>query len=143
MGLTSTIKHAVITLLVISSLLLGCKSENKPIDQLDMSFEHAWIFVNIMNSGQYMAVDSLGAGTCTLTLDSMFLEIPTEDIELGFYKLNTEVMEDGTSVINMKQNDVDVVMYMQQEGSDEFECELYVQDRMIRFEPRLKVVKSE
>lgn len=143
MGLTSTIKHAIITLLVISSLFMGCKSENKSIDRLDMNFEHAWVHINIMNSGEYMVVDSLGAGTCSITLDSLFLSIPGDDIDVGFYKLDTEIMEDGMSVIHMKQNDVEVFMYMNQITSEEFECELYVQDRMIRFEPSLKVISAK
>ena len=136
------LKNAVVALL-FTVLVWGCRSETKQIESIDFTFKNSWVYGQIMDSKQYIAVDSLGAGNCTITQDSVFLAFPSEDINLSFYKHEVVDKEGGGLKFMLKDGLAGAELWMIQQTSQDFECELYVQDRMIRFYPTMKVVSTE
>ena len=111
-------------------MTFSCKTDKKNPETINMTFSGA--ANNVLSGSEVIFIDSLGAGSITVTLDSVFMSIPTDDIEFSFRKGRTMTTNKGTVVMS-SQLESGVFMFLGK-GSDGYSCELNTGERLVQFD---------
>ena len=132
--------NRAIVLFISITVLFSCKSENESIDAIYFSFKDSIIYAEIMKSGQFMAIDTLGNGRMIITLDSVFITFPKGDIHFALQKKEVSTNGQGSTRLILEKNFQEAEVYLLQQNNTDFECEFYIEDHLIKFEPTVNLV---
>lgn len=120
-----------ILILLLTLALFGCKTDKPISENIVMNFSRAANNV-LLEDGNVLFVDSLGAGTVTVTLDSVFMDIPSDDIGFSFRKGPTMSTKKGTAIFSSNQES-GIFLVLGFENQQYF-CELNTGERLVQFD---------
>ena len=121
-------KNILLFLFVL--IVFGCKTDKTTSEEITLKFSSA--SNNVLSGEEVVFVGKLGAGTVIVTLDSVFMDIPTDDISFAYRKGSTMTTSKGTVILSSKV-DSGVFMLLGSNGNGYF-CELNTGERLVQFD---------
>lgn len=118
-------------LLVVLVMLVSCGRDKINTDTIILNFNSAENYAISNNLKEH--IGDLGQGNVNITLDSVFMKIPSDEIEFSYRKGATLSTERGIAIYSSVPGS-NVFTILGTDARGNYFCELYTGDRVVIFD---------